>query len=103
MKLVEYSLNPAHPRGGSKAWGFEQILGITASDAEHLEDGIRAAVLDTPISAVYARPPFGIHCEVRIPIRGIRSKRSRVCDVITAWELADELANPRMTTAYLKP
>jgi hypothetical protein len=44
-KLVGYSLNPAHKRGGSKARGFERILGITIEDLGYLEAAVQAGFL----------------------------------------------------------
>ena len=35
-KLTEYSLNPAHGKGGHKAHVFASALGITVKDAEWL-------------------------------------------------------------------
>ena len=102
-KLVGYSLNTTHERGGSKARGFERILGITIENVVYLEAAIRDGILTTPVGAVRVRPPFGIHCEVRVVVPGIGDKRGRASEAITVWEFAYEGDAPRMTNAYLKP
>lgn len=100
-KLLRYSLNPAHASGGPKAEGFERILGITAEHMEQLEAAIEDAILEQPISGVRVKPPYGVHCEVRIEIGGLGDKSDRVAEVITAWELADPQAAPRLVNAYI--
>lgn len=102
-KLINYSLDVGHERGGTKARGFKRILGITIRDIDYLEEAIRRAILTAPVSAVRAQTRYGIHCEVRIEIRGLRDKRARAVTAITGWELAYADAVPRMTTAYLRP
>jgi hypothetical protein len=42
-KLVDYCLNPDHPRGRHKARVFAATLGITAADAQHLRTALLAA------------------------------------------------------------
>jgi hypothetical protein len=55
-----------------------------------------------PVSGVRIRPPYGIHCEVRVPVRGLGAKTERVIEVTTAWELADAGAAPRLVNAYIR-
>lgn len=100
-KLSGYSLNVEHASGGPKARGFERILGITGSDLTYLETAVRMAVLAAPISDIRIRPPYGVHCEVRISVRGLGPKQDRVAEVVTAWELSDERAAPRLVNAYI--
>lgn len=102
-KLSTYSLDAAHKSGGPKARGFELILGITIRDIGYLEGAIQTGVLMAPISGVRIRPPYGVHCEVRVPVRGLGAKAGRVIEVRTAWELADADAAPRLVTAFLRP
>jgi hypothetical protein len=101
-KLTTYSLDTAHKRGGSKARGFELILGITIENVGYLEGAIQTGILMTPISGVRIRPPYGIHCEVKIPVRGLGAKTERVTEVTTVWELANAGAAPRLVNAYIK-
>ena len=42
-KLVDYCLNPDHPRGRHKARVFAATLGISAADAEQLRNALLAA------------------------------------------------------------
>jgi hypothetical protein len=101
-KLAGYSLDTAHESGGPKARGFELILGITLKDIEHLATAILSGIRETPISSVRMRPPYGVHCEVRVGVRGLGTKRGRVVEVTTAWELTDTEAAPRLVNAYIK-
>jgi hypothetical protein len=101
-KLATYSLDTAHEFGGPKARGFELILGITIRDIGYLEGAIQTGVLMAPISAVRVREPYGFHCEVRVPVRGLGAKAGRVIEVRTAWELTEPAAVPRLINAYIK-
>jgi hypothetical protein len=100
-KLTAYSLDPTHESGGPKARGFELILGITIRDIRYLESAIETGVLIAPISGVRLRHPYGVHCEVRVPVRGLGAKSGRVVEVRTAWELTDASAAPRLINAYI--
>lgn len=102
-KLTDYSLNLAHERGGSKARGFQQILGITFEDAGYLESEIRAGILIEPVTGIRPAIPTGFNCLVEVPIRGLGPKGNRLVTVRTAWLLSDLKSSPRMTTAFLKP
>lgn len=102
-KLTDYSLNPTHERGGPKARGFQQILGITLKDASYLESEIRAGILVEPVSGIRPAIPTGFSCLVEVPVRGLGAKDNRLIVVRTAWLLSDPKSLPRMTTAFLKP
>jgi filamentous hemagglutinin len=102
-KLLDYSLNIAHERGGPKARGFERILGITIDHVDYLEAEIRAGILTAPVSAIRNAIPTGFSCVVDVPIGGLGVKRSRLITVRTAWLLIDATAVPRMTTAFVRP
>jgi filamentous hemagglutinin len=102
-KLLDYSLNPAHERGGPKARGFERILGITVDHVDHLEAEIRAGILIVPVSSIRGAIPTGFNCVVDVPIGGHGAKSHRLIAVRTVWLLAEETAAPRMTTAFVRP
>jgi filamentous hemagglutinin len=102
-KLTDYSLNPTHKRGGYKARGFQQILGITRDDADYLETEIRAGILVRPVTEVRPAIPIGFSCLVEVPARGLGAKSDRLIVVRTAWMLSGPESPPRMTTAFLKP
>lgn len=51
-KLVEYCLNPEHPRGRHKARVFAAALGITANEAEELQQALlQAAITEAAVPA----------------------------------------------------
>lgn len=102
-KLLDYSLNPAHKRGGPKARGFEQVLGITVDHVDHLEAEIRAGILIVPVGSIRGTIPIGFNCVVDVPIGGLGAKSRRLITVRTVWLLTDETAAPRMTTAFVRP
>ncbi len=63
-KLRTYSLDRSHERGGAKAKGFEEILGITGEALGYLEEQICLAIQIYPVGQVRERWPFGISCVV---------------------------------------
>ena len=100
-KLREYSLNLAHGVGGGKAAGFLQILGISAADAEYLAAALLEGVRELPVTAVRGNAPFGLNCNVIVPVRGLGDRADRVANVLTSWELRHEDDRPRLITAYI--
>lgn len=102
-KLATYSLDPANEVGGSKARGFERILGITIEDIDYLEGAIQTGILVVPVSAVRDNPPWGPKCVVTVPLRGRGEKQTRIVNVRTVWEIASSRVPPRLVNAYLKP
>ena len=103
IKLETYSLDVTHEKGGPKARGFEQILGITIDAIDYLEAQILARVLDTPVTKIRDNPPYGIKYTVDMPIRGIDAKADRVINVRTGWLISTAGDPPRLVSAYPKP
>jgi len=101
-KLAAYCLNLDHDVGGPKARGFQRVLGIEIEDVGYLADALRAGVRDARISAVRDNAPYGVLCEVRLVVAGLRHRRDRVATVITSWELLNALDRPRLVTAYIE-
>lgn len=101
-KLMSYSLNGAHTVGGPKARGFRAILGITIEDLDYLVVEIETRVRGAAVTTVRDNPPFGLLCEVRIPVHGLRTHARRTAQVTTAWQLLDPAANPRLVSAYIR-
>jgi hypothetical protein len=101
-KLQTYTLNPEHVAGGPKARGFRMILGITVHDLDYLVEELEKAIRHAPVTAIRDNAPHGLLCEVQIPVRGVRDQRSRCVPVITAWQLANLTAPPRLVSAYIK-
>jgi hypothetical protein len=102
-KLATYSLDRSHARGGAKAKGFEEILGITGEALGYLEEQIGLAIQIHPVGQVRERWPFGISCVVTFPLRGVGPHTTRVAPLRTVWLLPHPGAPPRLTNAYLKP
>ncbi|HEY4098630.1 MAG TPA: hypothetical protein VGM33_24110 [Baekduia sp.] len=100
-KLSAYCLNVDHAVGGPKARGFERILGVGIADVGYLTDTLRAGVREAAITNVRDNSPFGILCEVRMPVVGLGDRRDRVAAVITSWELRHAEDRPRLVTAYI--
>jgi len=100
-KLAAYCLNLDHEVGGPKARGFLRILGIGIDDLDYLADTLRTAVREASVTAVRDNAPFGVLCEVRIAVAGLRERRERVAAVMTSWELRHAEDRPRLVTAYL--
>ena len=100
-KVRDYSLNLAHDVGGNKAAGFLQILGISSADAEYLAATFLDGVRELPVTAVRDNTPFGLNCNVIVPVRGLGERADRVANVLTSWELHHEDDRPRLVTAYI--
>ncbi len=100
-KLTAYCLNQDHEIGAPKAEGFRRILGITSADVEHLADALQQGALGAPITGVRDNAPFGVLCEVRIEVAGLREHEHRTAAVTTSWELRGPDEPPRLVTAYI--
>ncbi len=99
--MPAYCLNAAHEVGGPKAQGFLRILAIGLEDADYLSEELRSGLRVARISDVRDNTPFGILCEVRVPVRGLREHSDRIVTVTTSWELRDADDRPRLVTAYI--
>jgi Domain of unknown function (DUF6883) len=100
-KLAAYCLDLEHEVGGAKARGFAQILGIGIADIAYLVQALHTGVREAPVTDVRDNAPYGMLCEVRIPVRGLGNRAARVELVTTSWELRDPDASPRLVTAYI--
>lgn len=100
-KLARYSLALGHDDGGPKAYLFEQLLGIALAEVDHLAAEIRAGVLGTPVSRVRDKPPYGVSCQVLVPVRGVGIHETRVMAVTTGWELRYVGDRPRLVGACI--
>lgn len=102
-KLAGYSLDVTHKRGGSKAHGFERILGITIEHIDYLEGAIQTGVMLASVNSIRENPPYGINCLVMVPLRGRGEKSRRVVSMRTVWTFDHSGAAPRLASAYLRP
>ena len=100
-KLRDYSLNLAHDVGGHKAAGFLQVLGISSEDVEYLAATLHDGARELPVTAVRDNAPFGLKCNVIVPVRGRGERADRIANVLTSWELRHEDDSPRLITAYI--
>ena len=100
-KLGGYSLRLGHPGRGRKAEGFARILAITADDLEYLAEALLGGVQTTAVSRVRPAGEYGSHCEVIVPVQGLRDRADQTADVLTAWQIRWEGDPPRLITAYI--
>jgi hypothetical protein len=100
-KLRQYSLNLEHSVGGPKARAFARILGISEDDLPYLAAALRDGVRRIPMSDVRDAGPFGQHCRVLVPVKGLRSYADREAIVLTSWQLRWQGDAPRLVTAYI--
>lgn len=86
--------------GAPRPVGFSGSLG---SVSQTLSTWPRrcAGVLAAPITDVRDNAPFGVLCEVRIPVAGLREHRDRIVAVTSSWELRHADDAPRLVTAYI--
>jgi len=98
-KLAPYCLNLSHEVGGPKARQFERLLGIGIDDVEYLAEALGTGVRRTPVSDVRDNSPFGVLCEVIVPVAGLREHRERLG--YDSWELRHAEDHPRLVTAYV--
>lgn len=102
-KLVMYSLNQAHDRGGPKARGIELILGITVEWIGHLEAESRSGIRHHRISSVRKNSAHGWNCVVEFHIRRVGSYSERTVNLRTVWELTRPGLPPRLISAFPRP
>ena len=95
-KLVEYVLNPEHPRGRHKARVFHAALAIEPSDWRYLRDQLLAAVVEVSVSGTRVTS-FGVLYEVLIPVDGLNGATH---PVTTVW-IVEGTASPRLVSAWV--
>lgn len=101
-KLTDYCLALDHPVGTHKARVFRRMLGFERQDADELAARLVVAVRGgAPIRNVRDNHPFGVLCDVRVSVDGIRECRGRMAFVVTVWELRTLNSSPRLVTAYV--
>jgi hypothetical protein len=98
-KLARYSLKLGHPRG--KAEAFLRVLAVKADDLEYVAEALLNGVSTTSVSGVRPAGVYGFHCEVIVPVGGLRDRADRVANVLTAWQIRSDGDPPRLITAYI--
>jgi hypothetical protein len=95
QKLVGYCLNPEHSRGKHKARVFASVLGITANNAEVLQELIQKAAIEGEVVQENTTD-FGQQFKVDWTIPDTAGIELR-----TIWEITLTNSNPRLISAFL--
>lgn len=97
-KFLRYLLDEAHPKGGSKAKFFKEVLGIGSADwrylAAQLHDGLKTAEL-VESGVKHFEGGFGVSFNAVMPIKGLNG---RTVDINTNW-IMEPGQQPRLSTA----
>lgn len=95
-KLVQYVLNPDHPRGCHKTRVFPSALGIGQADRRYLRDQLVAAVVGAPVRGTRITL-FGVLYDIVVLVDGLNGSTHPVA---TVWLVADEDV-PRLVSSWL--
>jgi hypothetical protein len=95
-KLVEYALNPEHPKRGDKALVFASALGLTADDAELLRDA-RLQGVQAEDAIIGEENEFGKSYRVDFEMTGPNGKTATVR---SGWIIRSDEDFPRLATMY---
>lgn len=95
-KLIGYCLNPEHTNGKHKARVFAAVLGITAENAEILQQLVLSAAIEGEV-VQQNTTAFGQQFKVDwiVPDTGGLQLR-------TIWEITLKNPNPRLISAFIK-
>jgi hypothetical protein len=96
-KLVNYSLDPHHTRGGDKARVFRAALGVDGTHAEWL----RVQILDALPNAA-AKPTLQDHYGMRYAVDITITRQNREAVIRTAWIIRDGEDFPRFISAWVR-
>ena len=96
QKLIGYCLNPEHPRGKNKARVFESALGITATNANILQELVKQAAIAGEVFQQKSTP-FGQEFKVDWTVPDTDGIELR-----TIWEITPSNPNPRLISAFIK-
>ncbi len=78
---------------------WARIFEAGPDDGEQIWQALATAVGDTPVSTSRDRAPHGVVCGVEMTV----TINDRTASVATAWHYVDEVAAPRLVTAYPSP
>ena len=96
-KLLDYVLNPDHPKGCHHAALFRDLLGITAANWIELRDALLAAALSEDVLPGQSSP-FGQKYEMRVSFTGPAGTKA----VLAVWLIEDNNPRPRLITCYVE-
>ena len=95
-KLRDYCLNPDHPRGRHKARVFAAVLGLTADNAEMLQEALLDAARDYQ-AAGGENDAFGARFVVDFEMDG----PAATVRVRSSWIVRASEDFPRLTSCYV--
>ena len=95
-KLRDYCLSPRHPRGRHKARRFQDLLGLTANDADWLRQKLLVGVEIQPAEK-QETDSFGSRWRVDIPL----TRQGNSVVVRTGWILRAGEKEPRLITCWI--
>jgi hypothetical protein len=95
-KIVDYCLNPSHPRGRHKARVFREALGLQREDAAWLRDALLEAARSSEASLI-AVDPWGTHWRLDAIIR----RQGRSAMVRMVWIVRSAESVPRFVTCWV--
>ena len=96
-KLRDYCLNPNHRRGQHKARVFAAALGLSAADAEELQDAITEAISNEE-ATVTKGDQYGQRYVVDFSMQKMDEQQARVR---TTWIIRVSEDFPRLTSSYV--
>lgn len=97
-KLTEYALNPDAPRGRYKALVFQQTLGYTRENHEHLLRQIETQAPDVEVH-FHSQDEFGCRYTADLQIEGPASQRAIVR---IGWFVPGGKDEVRLATLWVK-
>ena len=95
-KLVDYCLNPEHPRGRHKARVFRETLGIMRADAQRLRETLLTGIVNLEGEPLES-DPYGRRWRVDVPVA--ISDRNAI--VRTLWIIRAGETIPRFVTCWV--
>lgn len=96
-KLRDYCLNPNHRRGQHKARVFAAALGLSAANAEELQDAITKAISNEE-AMVTKGDQYGQRYVVDFNMQRMDEQQARVR---TTWIIRSSEDFPRLTSCYV--
>lgn len=96
LKLLDYCLNAAHPRGRHKARVFRDALSLTFVDAEWLQQRILEAIQNLPAEK-QETDSFGSRWRVDLPL----TRQGKSAVVRTGWIIKTGEEFPRLITCWV--
>jgi len=97
-KLVEYALNPDAPRGRHKALVFEQALGYTLNNWQHLLSQLEMLAPHAE-ARLHGGDNYGRRYTADLRITGVNGRQATVC---TGWIVRAEEDVVRLVTLWVE-